>query len=261
MSRFLAQLVVLVVMGAATVSAANLRLYLKDGGYHMVKEYEVNGDRIRYLSTERDQWEQIPTAMVDLKRTEKEAKEREQQLSEELALQEEEDEARRKQRELLAKIPQNLGGYYISGEDVKQVPQGETVIEDSNMRKIFQLLSPGPIVASKIQVSLDGPTSDFVVEGNRPEFFIRLAKNERFGIVKLKVKDDKRLARTIEFVPQNPEEYYEDIVWVDIFRDQITDRLFRIWSQEPMEPGEYALIEYTDRENDTSLWPFRVDAR
>lgn len=261
MSRWFAQLVVLVVLGAATVSAANLRLYLKDGGYHMVKEYEVNGDRVRYLSSERDQWEQIPTAMVDLKRTEKEAKAREAELAEELALQEEEDEALRKQRALIAMVPQNLGGYYIQGEGVKQVPQGETVIKDSNMRKIFQMLAPGPMVASKIEVTLDGPSSEFAVEGDRPEFFIRLEANERFGIVKLKVKDDKRVARTIEFVPDNPEEYYEDIVWVDIFRDQVTERLFRIWAQAPMEPGEYALIEYTDKEPDTSLWPFRVDAR
>ncbi len=30
--------------------AANLKLYLKDGSYHIVREYKVEGDRIRYYT-------------------------------------------------------------------------------------------------------------------------------------------------------------------------------------------------------------------
>ena len=56
--------------------AANVRLYLKDGTYHMVREYQVQADRVRYYSLERSDWEEIPIDLVDLKRTESEAAER-----------------------------------------------------------------------------------------------------------------------------------------------------------------------------------------
>ena len=64
----------LALAGAAIVLAASQRLYLKDGSYHSVREYQKVGDRVRYYSTERGDWEEIPLDLVDLKRTEEEVK-------------------------------------------------------------------------------------------------------------------------------------------------------------------------------------------
>jgi hypothetical protein len=55
--------------------AANVRLYLKDGQHHLVREYRVLEDRVRFFSTERGEWEEVPLTLVDLKRTENEIKE------------------------------------------------------------------------------------------------------------------------------------------------------------------------------------------
>src|SRR6267143_992483 len=41
------------------------KLVLKDGNFQLVRGYSRNGERVRYLSAERVDWEEIPAAMVD----------------------------------------------------------------------------------------------------------------------------------------------------------------------------------------------------
>ena len=48
-------------LSPALLERATVRLYMKDGTYHNVREYEKKGDRIRYYSTERSEWEEIPS--------------------------------------------------------------------------------------------------------------------------------------------------------------------------------------------------------
>src|SRR6266404_2204567 len=89
------------------------RLILKDGSYQLSTQWEVKGERVRYFSAERGEWEEVPKSMVDWDATDKYEKDRASGAPPPEAVElDRELEAERKAEE--AKTPQVAPGLHLS---------------------------------------------------------------------------------------------------------------------------------------------------
>jgi hypothetical protein len=240
---------------AFAAAAANVKLYLKDGGYHVVREYQVQEDRVRFYSIERSEWEEMPLELVDLKRTEAEIKSRREAISEEAKVIAEEDAAEREARRQASQVPYEPGAYWINGKDVAPLKQAESKVSSNKRRSVLQRVVPIPVLAGKATVELDGEKSAFVVNTDKPEFYFRLHTEERFGIIKLKPEKGVRIVQRWSIVPVT-REIIEEHETVEVFRQQVHEGLYKIWPEKPLEPGEYAVMEYTEGKANIQVWDF-----
>ena len=232
------RLLFVLLLAVSMLAEGTIRLYMKDGGYHTVSEYKVIGDRVRYYSTERGDWEEIPTSLIDLKKTVEERKSIELTLKEEAAAEREESKAEKEFRKEIASIPGDIGVYWITGGGLKTLKLAEQKIANSKRRQVLKILSPLPFVAGKSTVELDGDTSAFVIDEERPEFYFRLAKEERLAIYKLKPgKKGIRIVENVAIMPVT-NEMIEEPIEIETFRRQVGELLFKIWPTKPLEPGE-----------------------
>lgn len=244
---------------AFALQAANIRLFLTDGTAHVVREYKVEGDRVRFYSVEREDWEEVPLALVDLKKTQGEAAARDDERKAAAKAYDEEEKFDREQKREIERIPYNAGVYQLAGETVKTVAQAEMKVVNNKRRSILKAMAPIPVIAGKANLEVDGDTSKFPVDSRRPEFYIRLANEERFGILRAKPGKGSRVMQVWNKIPV-ANEIVEEMDQVETFKKQLADGVYRIWPTKPLEPGEYAVYEYTEGKGNTQLWDFTVPA-
>src|SRR5579875_2849209 len=228
---------------AATAFGATIRLYLKDGTYQLAREYQVLQDRVRFYSTERSEWEEIPLELMDLDRTKKEIAEHEAEIQQEAKEQAAEDAAEAE-----------------AAREVKMEPikAAEQKIVGNKRRSVLKALSPVPMIAGKETVEIDGDSAAMKISEARPEFFLRLSEEERFGIIKLTpTRKNTRIVEQVDIIPVTKEvlEKHDDVA---TFRKQEGDLLFKIWPEADLAPGEYALVQYTDGKMNMQVWDFSV---
>src|SRR5260370_28461197 len=93
--------------------AANVKLYLKDGNFHVVREYKVEGDSVHYYSVELGDWEDIPVSLVDLNRTKAEVADKTEARAEEDKVVKEEEKALKEERAEITLIPRDPRVYML----------------------------------------------------------------------------------------------------------------------------------------------------
>ncbi len=237
--------------------AANFKLYTKDGDFHLVKEYKVEGDRVRYYSVERSDWEEIPVSIVDLTRTEKERSDHAAAVAEQAKIISAEDKAARALQDEVLKIPQDPGVYALdNGTTLRIFKQAESTLHNNKGRSVLKVLSPVPLVPGKATVEIPESHSLNVMNVDRPDLYIQLSAEERFGLVKLTPHGSVRVVERVSIIPVS-KETIEEVDEVKVFRKQLTEGgLYKIWPEEPLTPGEYAVIQFTPGKLDTQIWDF-----
>src|ERR1700677_5216608 len=139
-------LFVLLVFGI-TLTAANFKLYLKDGSYQLVREYKVDGDRLQYYSVDRSDWEEIPVDLGDLKRTDAETGARQKTLDVQQREADEEKVAAREIRQEILKIPRDPGVYRLEEGQLRVFNAAEGTVHNEKGRNALKALAPVAIFA------------------------------------------------------------------------------------------------------------------
>ena len=256
MRKYLLALAIL----ACTAWAANLKLYMKDGSYHIVREYQVQPDRVHFYSVERSDWEDVPLDLVDLKRTQSEAAEREARLEEDTKVMAQEEQAERELAKEKSHIPQDPGVYWLLGNEVQVMKLAESSIHTNKGRAILKKLTPVPMVTGKATLEIQGANSLNVFTDPEQEFYIQLSEPERFGIAKLTAKGAVRIVENVTTLPV-VDEVVEEPTMVDILKKEVDGGLYKIWPKEKLEPGEYAVVEYTESKLNIQVWDFAIKAK
>jgi len=261
------------------------KLVLKDGSYQLVREYQRNGDRVKYFSAERGDWEEIPASMIDWDATSKDDA-AEQKDSEALVDKVHKSEEAKKMDPPLdidASLPVGQGVYLPSGEGlfvvegktVRLLTQAGSETKADKLRSIEQVLSPIPIVPGKVTVTIPGNRATLRLRTNTPEFYLREApqdpdsassirKSSRPGengpdvvLVRAKLVRNGRQLESISTL--FGEETNRNRNEVSLQRWEIAQGLYRFTLGEALTPGEYAIAEVLPDGLNYYVWDFGVD--
>jgi hypothetical protein len=255
MRRLLVPLLLLVL----AAWAANTKLYLKDGSFHIVREYQVQGDRVRFYSVERSEWEEMPLSLVDLKRTESESAARSAEVAKESKIIAEEEKAERAVADEVSRIPQDPGVYWVEAGQTKILHAAESTLRTNKGRSILKRLAPIPVVTGKGTVEISPAHLPNIFTNPDQEFYMQLSQLESFGIIRVNPKGSVRVVENVTFMPVT-NEVIEEVSEVLTFQRELAEGLYKIWPKEPLAPGEYAIVQYSQGKLNMQVWDFAIKA-
>lgn len=246
------------------------KLVMKDGGVLVVSSYEVKGDKVRYYSVERSEWEEAPAAMIDWDATKKiqetEAAQQEQLVEK---IKKEEAEAKAMAIDVDASLevaphvflPPGEGIFLLDGKAIFPLSQSEASSKLSKGRVAEQVLVPIPIISSRHTVSLKGARASFRITNSTPEFYLRTTDpvEPEVDLIAVRVKGKNRQIENIDTLFYQTQEKRKTILLQEW---PVAKGVYRFTLGEPLKPGEYAVAESTPKEGmNLMVWDFGVDPR
>lgn len=296
--RWLASVVLGVVSGVAAISAPTFaqnlakRLILKDGSYQLATQWEVKGDRVRYLSAERNEWEELPYALVDWAATDKYERDRAAgvpnpaavELDKELAAEQAEEAARTPQVAPGLHLPEDgtvmLLDTFQSQPQLIELQQSGGEVNRNTKRNILRA-TVDPIASAKRTIELNGLHAGIQAHASVPSIYVNLDTQQepgtpgeqipqpqqpqqpeqpwdRFHIVRAQAKNGKRIVGVVKISPIGKAVQQQDLIPTTAQR--LTGSWVKVTPNAPLDPGEYAVVELLGREGmNTFVWDFGVN--
>ena len=258
------------------------RLILKDGTYQPATKWEIRGDRVRYYSAERYDWEEVPNSMVDWPATEKWEKENaSHHISEETKEISAEFEAERRAEEARTptvapgvKLPVQ-GGVFLLDEFrgqpqlVELLQSGGEVKKDTGKNVLRAAINP--LASMKQSIELPGVRSRVQSHETRPAIYVDVNADtdsssgrppdtaHRYRLVRLQRKKDSRVVGNVKIGTMTGKVSQEES-FIETLSEPFSGEWVRVTPARNLEPGEYALAEMLgDKQINLYVWDFGVD--
>lgn len=241
---------------------------LKGGGYEVVREYHLEGDRVRYYDLDSSEWDEMPAALVDWDATKKAEAEEAQQESAILGKVHKQEEARNAttldiDASLEAApgifLPSGVGLWAFDGRTFATLTEAEIDSKLSKKQILEQVVVPVPIVPTRHDISIKGEHAKTRIRTGQPEFYIRTGdtRTPELKLVRAKFRGGNR---QLEHVDDMASEQWESAHAIPLQRWEIAKGVFRFTLAAAVPPGEYALIEAVENQGiSLYVWDFGVD--
>ncbi|HEV2387575.1 MAG TPA: hypothetical protein VGS20_09990 [Candidatus Acidoferrales bacterium] len=244
------------------------KLILKDGTFQVVREYRIEGDRVRYYSIERSQWEEIPSALVDWDATRKAETEPSASAKKAQALAHRVDlESRPGSLDVGGGlglpagvlIPPGDGIYAFDGHAILKLDRSLSKSKLNKGRFLAAMITPIPVVSTRYTVFLDGKRAPTRIGTTEPAFFYRTNNDfqPQLRLIRTKVKGNRR---EIEFLSRYFVEKKTTADEIPLNMQQVEPDTFRLLAEQDLAPGEYVLAELVPNQGiDLLVWDFGID--
>ena len=262
---FVAAALLLSVLAAPRMAWANLKLFMKDGSYQMVSSYEVQGDRVRYFSIERSEWEEIPTSLVDLDATQRAQEETKAAAKKHV------EEAKELDQERFFKppetgmevapglhLPGDDGIFTVDGKRVVRLVQSTSAPVTDKRRAAMVLAVPLPVVKTRSLVVLEGAKATIRLNDPLPVFYVQSANGlgAKLELVRLKPGKETRVVEDVETSRGKSGKATEERTTLELERKQVAPNIYTLTPLQPLEAGEYALGELVGEKLNLEVWDF-----
>jgi hypothetical protein len=260
-------------LGTAAQPQAVRRLILSDGTYQMATEWQKVGDRVKYFSAERGEWEEIPLSLIDWKATEEWNAERSKKDTEELKQVTAEQVAARKEEMLNTplvapdlRLPAEGGIFLLeetTGKPLLHKVEGTKIQVDDNLGKNMLKRSINPVSSQTQTIELKGAAAKLRVHTPAPSIFVDIDNEqgvipaENFRIVRLDRKRDTRVVAKNKIAitgEQNTSERY-----LHSRVEKFSGDWWKVIPLEDLAPGEYAIVVSHGAEDASVVWDFGID--
>jgi hypothetical protein len=259
------------------------RLIMKDGSYQSATKWEVSGQRVRYYSAERYDWEELPNELVDWQATEKYNNERAGQRDETIKEIAKADEADEREAPIIVpglRLP-NTGGVFLLDTLNNQIQLVELIQNGGELNKHtgrnILRAAVNPLALSSTQtIELKGEHARVQSHVGQPAIYLnidtadnsqpaytqkpsdRAQQPNQYGIVRVENKKDLRIVGKLNVAMYGKVSQKES--WIPVTTSPLGDWV-KLTPSEPLPPGEYAVVELLDKKQiNLFVWDFGVNS-